>query len=345
MKALRWHGQKDLRIEDLPKPAMKDNQVRIAIKWCGICGSDLHEYTSGPITIPADKPNPTTGEKAPLVIGHEFAGEVIEVGKDVTRFAVGDRVTAEPIISPFGYHGEYNLNPYAGFIGMNGGGGGFSEELCANEYQVFRLPDNVSYEQGALVEPAAVGFYAVTLSTVKAGDKVAVFGCGPIGLFIIESLKIAGASQIYAVEMNPDRRQMAVDIGAIPIDPAACNPVEEVMKQAGCLMDVVFEVTGVVPVFEQALDLTKLGGELKVVSVWEKNVSFNLTKVVHAERKITGVAAYRHTFQKILDLMAIGHFSADRYVTSKIKLDNVIEEGFEKLLKSKSDIKILVEPN
>ena len=97
MKALRWHGQRDLRLENIEEPAAKPGKVKIKVEWCGICGSDLHEYTAGPIFIPEGTPHPITGEKAPIVMGHEFSGQVVEVGEGVTKFKAGDRVTVEPI--------------------------------------------------------------------------------------------------------------------------------------------------------------------------------------------------------------------------------------------------------
>ena len=220
MKAARWHNRNDVRVEELEIPQPKANQIKIEVKYCGICGSDLHEYLGGPIFIPVDKPHPYTGEKAPLVMGHEFSGEVVEVGPEITKFKVGDRVTVEPIHAKDGLKGKYNLDPNLNFIGLAGGGGGFSEYVVVNEDQAHKLPENVDFEQGALTEPAAVGLYAVRQSRIKAGDTAAVFGCGPIGLLVIDALRAAGASRIYAVELSPERQAKAKELGAIIVDPA-----------------------------------------------------------------------------------------------------------------------------
>jgi (R,R)-butanediol dehydrogenase/meso-butanediol dehydrogenase/diacetyl reductase len=154
MKALRWHGVKDLRLENIDEPRPEQGKVKIKVEWCGICVSDLHEYTAGPIFIPAQAPHPLTGEKAPVVMGHEFSGQVVEVGEGVTRYKAGDRVVVEPIYA-CGHceackQGKYNLCDQMGFLGLAGGGGGFSEYVTAEEYMVHAIPDSISYEQGAL---------------------------------------------------------------------------------------------------------------------------------------------------------------------------------------------------
>ncbi len=262
MKALRWHNQKDVRLEDIDEPVIKPNQVKMKVKWCGICGSDLHEYLGGPIFIPVDNPHPLTGEVAPVTMGHEFSGEVVEVGPEVKDYQVGDRVVVEPIFATHGHQGAYNLDKQMGFLGLAGGGGGLSEYVAVDEELLFKLPDSLSYEQGALVEPSAVALYAVRSSKVKAGDKVAVFGCGPIGLLVIEALKAAGATEIYAVELSPERQAKAEELGAIVVDPSKVDDtVEEIRRLTDGGVEVAFEVTGVPVVLRQAIQSTDIGGE------------------------------------------------------------------------------------
>lgn len=205
MKALRWHNQKDIRLENIEEPQVAQGKVKIKVKWCGICGSDLHEYLGGPIFIPVDQPHPLTNEIAPVTLGHEFSGEIVEIGEGVSDYQVGDRVVVEPIFATHGHQGAYNLDENMGFLGLAGGGGGFSEYVSVDTELLHKLPDELSYEQGALVEPSAVALYAVRSSKVQAGDTAAVFGCGPIGLLVIEALKAAGATDIYAVELSPER--------------------------------------------------------------------------------------------------------------------------------------------
>lgn len=345
MKALRWHGVKDLRLENIVEPKPAKGEVKIKVEWCGICGSDLHEYTAGPIFIPLET-HPLSGDKAPVVMGHEFSGQVVEVGEGVTRANVGDRVVVEPIYAcgtcEACKQGKYNLCDKMGFYGLAGGGGGFSEFASVPEVMIHKIPESVSYEQGALVEPSAVALHAVRSSKLKVGDKAAVFGTGPIGLLVIEALKASGASEIYAVELSEERKQKAAELGAIVIDPKEYDAVEEIHKRTNGGVEVSFEVTGVPPVLTQAINATRIGGETMIVSIFEKEASIHPQNIVLKERTVTGIIGYRDVFPAVISLMAQGYFPADKLVTKRIKLDEVIDEGFEGLLRERNQVKILV---
>lgn len=345
MKALRWHGVKDLRLENITEPKPAKGEVKIKVEWCGICGSDLHEYTAGPIFIPLET-HPLSGDKAPIVMGHEFSGQVVEVGEGVTRASVGDRVVVEPIYAcgtcEACKQGKYNLCDKMGFYGLAGGGGGFSEFAAVPEVMIHKIPESVSYEQGALVEPSAVALHAVRSSKLKVGDKAAVFGTGPIGLLVIEALKASGASEIYAVELSEERKQKAAELGAIVIDPKQYDAVEEIHKRTNGGVEVSFEVTGVPPVLTQAINATRIGGETMIVSIFEKEASIHPQNIVLKERTVTGIIGYRDVFPAVISLMAQGYFPADKLVTKRIKLDEVIDEGFEGLLRERNQVKILV---
>lgn len=346
MKALRWHGLKDLRLENIEEPVAQKGKVKIKVEWCGICGSDLHEYTAGPIFIPAEAPHPITGEQAPIVMGHEFSGQVVEVGEGVTRIKVGDRVVVEPIYScgtcEACKQGKYNLCSTMGFYGLAGGGGGFSEYAAVEEYMVHKIPDSISYEQGALVEPSAVALHAVRQSKLKVGDTAVVFGAGPIGLLVIEALKASGAAEIYAVELSPERKQKAAELGAIVIDPIEYDAVAEIHSRTNGGVDSAFEVTGVPPVLTQAINATKIGGEIMIVSIFEREAPIKPNHIVMKERTMKGIIGYRDVFPAVISLMEKGYFPADKLVTKRIVLDEVMEHGFEALLKEKNQVKILV---
>ena len=344
MKAARWYKQKDVRVEEVEIPKVGEQQIKIAVKYCGICGSDLHEYLGGPIFIPVGTPHPYTKEVAPITMGHEFSGEVVETGAGITKFKVGDRVTVEPIVAKDGLKGKYNLDPNLTFIGLGGGGGGFSEFVVVNEDQAHKLPDNIDYEQGALTEPAAVALYAVRQSKFRAGDKVAVFGCGPIGLLIVDALRAGGATEIYAVELSPERQEKAKKLGAIIVDPSKVDGVKEIREKTNGGVDVSYEVTGVPKVLQQALEVPQKDGELMVVSIWETTAPIHPNEIVIQEKTVKGVIAYRDVFPNVLQLMGQGYFSKDLLVTKHIKVDDIVNEGFEALVKEKSQVKILVSP-
>lgn len=349
MRAAVWHQARDLRVEEVPLPEIADpHSVRVKVAACGICGSDLHEYAAGPIFIPVEAPHPISGDQAPIVMGHEFAGEVVAVGDKVTRVRPGDRVAIEPILSPNrdGAYllDAYNLSPLLGFHGLSGGGGGFSQFTVVGEHMLHRMPDDLSWEQGALVEPAAVALHAVRKSGLKAGDSAVVFGTGPIGLMVIEALKAAGAASIQAVEVSEARRRKAEQLGAIVHDPTAGDVVAAIQDTSAGGTDFAFEVTGIPSVLSQCIDATHPGGEIVIVSIWESTASFQPNTLVIKERTMRGIIAYRHVYPAVMALMQRGYFRAEDLVTDRIDLDDVVDKGFEQLLNDKSQIKIMVTP-
>ena len=179
----------------------------------------------------------------------------------------------------------------------------------------------------------------------SAGDTAVIFGLGPIGLLIVEALRAAGASKIYAVELSPERQAKAEELGAIVVRPEEGETVvEAIHRLTGGGADVSYEVTGVPVVLGQALAAVHKAGECMVVSIWEREASINPNEFAIQEKSLKGIIAYRHIFPKVLELMEQGYFPADKLVTKKIKLENIVEEGFVELTQDKSQIKILVQP-
>ncbi|WP_113913343.1 2,3-butanediol dehydrogenase [Roseovarius dicentrarchi] len=347
MKAALWYAAKDIRVEDIDEPQVKPGHVKLKVAWTGICGSDLHEYLAGPIFIPADEKHPLSGEKAPITMGHEYCGEITELGDGVEGFEVGDRVAIEPI-----YHcgkcdacrdGLYNLCQDMGFMGLSGGAAGFAGYSVVPAGMAHKMPDGLSMEQGALVEPAAVALHAVRVSALKAGDTAAVFGAGPIGLLVVEALRAAGASKVYVVEPSPERREKAMELGAtVALDPGEVDVVAEIRDASGGGVNVAFEVTGVSAVFKQCIDVTRYEGQALIVSIWEGEASLNPNDVVLSERNIKGTIGYRNVYPAVMELMTRGYFQAENLVTKRIELDDIVAEGFDVLSSEKSQVKILV---
>lgn len=296
IKALRYHGQKDIRLDTIPAPAVSPGKVLIAPKFCGICGTDLHEYLSGANLIPKPgHPHPITNETYPLTIGHEFSGEVLDVGEGVTTVRKGDRVCVQPII----YDGDcfscerglQNCCDRNGFIGLSGWGGGLAETTIAPESAVKKLPDNVSYEVGALIEPLAVGWHSVDISPYREGDSALVLGGGPIGLAIIQVLRGRGCKNIIVSEVSSKRREFALKFGAHhgidPIDEDMPNRVKELTGGLGA--DVGFDAAGVQVAVDTAFVALKARGTLVNIAVWDKKAQLPMNEVVFRERSYMGV--------------------------------------------------------
>ncbi|TKH03459.1 2,3-butanediol dehydrogenase [Peribacillus simplex] len=348
MKAAVWHDIRKVQVEEVKEPKIEPGMVKISVKWCGICGTDLHEYLAGPIFLPTE-PHPLTDENVPLILGHEFSGEVIEVGEGVSRVKVGDRVAVEPILScgtcNSCKNGRYNTCDKIGFHGLSGGGGGFSETTMVKEAMVHKIPNNMTYEQGALVEPTAVAVHAVRESNLRAGDTCVVFGTGPIGLLVIQAAKLAGASCIIAVEISEERQKMARELGVhYTINPLKEDVVQTIHQITDGGADVCFEVTGVEPCINYAINSSKTDGQVIVVSIWESPVSIHLNHFVLKERQLKGAMCYRDIFPAVIQLISEGRLEVNPLITRKINLNNIAEEGFDELVKNKSHIKILVSP-
>ena len=195
-------------------------------------------------------------------MGHEFSGIVGEVGADVSRIDVGDRVTVEPNIPRddclYCEDGKYHLCKNAVAVGFHTGAGGFAENAVVPEQQVHVLPDEVSLEEGALVEPLAVGLHAVRQSGLSVGDTVDVFGCGPIGLTAISAADAAGARRIFASEQNGTRRDVAVELGAdVGINPIEEDVVEIIREQTPDGVDIALEFAGISSAFNSAVRSTR----------------------------------------------------------------------------------------
>ncbi|WP_423747433.1 2,3-butanediol dehydrogenase (plasmid) [Haladaptatus sp. SPP-AMP-3] len=354
MRAARYYGPSDVRVEEIEPDTAGSNDVRVEIAACGICGSDLGEYVGGPITIP-DEPHPVTGERLPITIGHEMGGTVTEVGEGVD-IEVGTHVVVNPIIwcgeCRYCDEGKYRLCESGGFVGLSGGGGGFAENIVVSAETVVPVPDDIPPHLAALVEPFTVGVHAVQRSGLRAGDSAAVFGSGPIGLTVVQAAVAAGAGPVYVSEPRASRRSLAKECGADEvIDPTDADPVETIRKHTDGGVDVSFEVAGVEPSVNQSLAAVKSGGTTTIVSIFEETIEIDLNDIVMPETTVVGTAAYQggplsgQEFRTTMRNFETGVFDPTPLVTSEIELENIVRDGFERLLDAESEeIKILVRP-
>ncbi len=352
MKAAVWYGRQDVRIEDVagppPPPA---GQVQVEVAWCGICGTDLHEYMGGPVYIPVDKPHSLTSVQAPVIIGHEMSGRVIAVGEGVQDFAVGDRVVACPIIGcqrcRWCRSGSMAQCDQVAFLGTSWSGGALAERLNLYAYQCYHLPDTISDEVGALVEPFSATVRAVATGEIGPNDNVAIVGAGPIGLMALMAAILRGAKRVVAVEVAQRRKDTALKLGATDvIDPAKEDAEQRALElTAGEGFDVVVECAGQPVTALLAAKLTRTRGRLIVMGVFEKPAPIDLTDLVFREKTVTGSMSGYGLYDETIRMMMDERFKGEELITARISLDELVEKGFHGLLYEKeSNVKTLVSP-
>jgi len=340
LKALRWYGRRDLRYEDVPEPSPGEGQLKIKVTFAGICGTDLKEYATGPHMIPPSR--------MPLTPGHEFSGKVAAVGKGVSDFKIGDRV------SGVGYYycgecyvckkGLYNLCVNQGFTGLSTDGC-MAEYFVAPTYACYKLPDEVSFEYGALVEPLAVALHAVRQGKVNPGDTVAIVGDGAIGLCVLLAARAAGASEVYLVSKHRGRGELAEKLGAtavIYINDG--NPVQKFMDiTGGPGADATIECVGRPDTPQLTAELTRRGGTAVITGVFEQPGTFDFSTITFTEINMVGSSIYVHEGRTAINLMTDKRIDPGCLITSIVPLKDGAKLGFERLISDKdANIKVLL---
>lgn len=347
MKAARWYAAKDIRVEETSIPSPNDDQVKIEVKFTGICGSDLHEYTHGPQLIPVDEPYSLNEHQGTTTLGHEFSGIVEEVGKNVKNVKKGDRVTVEPIFrnpeSPFIASGEYNLSEPLGFVGLTSNGG-FAKYTIVEDYMVHKMPDSMTFEQGAIVEPAAVAAYGLKQSGMKMGDTVFVAGAGPIGLLTVQVALASGASRIFVSDISENRLKKAKEVGATHVFDARDKDIpQRIREKTGHGVDIFIDAAGVQASFDTGINSLRNGGTAVLVALFMNKVEHDALDQAMRELTIKGIIGYRNIFPEVIALISSGRLPVEKLVTSTIALNDIVEKGFEALIKDPSEVKILVD--
>ncbi|GAA4728606.1 2,3-butanediol dehydrogenase [Modestobacter marinus] len=351
MRAARYHGRGDIRIEEVPAPELRPGTVAIDVAWCGICGTDLHEYLEGPIFIPPPgAPQPVSGESIPIVLGHEFSGTVRALGDGVDDLSVGERVVVEPYIirddvdtSP---GRPYQLSPDMNFIGLGGRGGGLSEQIVVQRRWVHPVGD-VPLDQAALIEPLAVGHHAYVRSGAGPGDVALVGGAGPIGLLLAALLTAEGLT-VLITEVSAARKAKAAETEVAPhvLDPTEVDVAERVRELTdGRGADVCFECTSVNAVLDTLIDAVRPGGVVVNVSIWGHPAQVDMQKLVLKEIDLRGTIAYAGDHPATIELVRSGKVDLAPFITARIPLEDLVAEGLDALVHHKdSQVKILVHP-
>ncbi|WP_454253075.1 2,3-butanediol dehydrogenase [Pseudomonas sp. Marseille-Q7302] len=353
MKAARFHAARDIRVEDVPAPGEPGpTQVLVKNQFCGICGTDLHEYLGGPIFIPT-APHSYTGGKVPQILGHEYSGVVEAVGSQVTAVKPGDRVSIQPMVSPrddyYGRRGQYQLSEQLAIIGLSHPWGGMAEYSLVEDYNAIPMPDDLSTEHAALIEPTAVTVYATHRGGVKPGDSVLVAGAGPIGQLQVLAARAAGATRIFLVDLNDNRLEMAHRLmeGLITLNPGSTDVLREIRARTagGVGVDVAFECVGAEAPLGLCLEAVRRQGVVVQVGMQGKPPALDGFTLTYKDVDLRGSWCYSTLmWPQVAALIASGQLPAEKVVTRHIALDDVVEQGFEALLdKAGTQLKILIE--
>jgi (R,R)-butanediol dehydrogenase/meso-butanediol dehydrogenase/diacetyl reductase len=353
VRAARFHGQRDLRLEDVPSPNhVGPGEVLVRPLWCGICGTDLHEFAAGPIVTPRE-PHPLTGAMLPQIMGHEFSAVVEDVGAAVTSVGPGDRVAIMPLISCgrcyYCRRGIGQLCDRMAATGLSSAWGGLAERAVVQEYQVARLPEGVTDIQGALIEPGAVALYGVERGRVGMGDTVLVTGGGPIGALSALAAGAAGAARVFLSEPNERRRALADTLGLDDVlDPGAVD-VPALMRDLtdGRGVDVAIEAAGSEPSLQTCLAAVRKRGTVAQVALHTGPARIEPFRLALDEVTLVGTWCFdTWDWPKVIALVESGRYPVEKVVTHRIDLDSVVSDGFERLLDPGGDaVKVLVAPD
>jgi (R,R)-butanediol dehydrogenase / meso-butanediol dehydrogenase / diacetyl reductase len=352
MKAAVWHGRQDVRIENVREPAAPPpGQVQVKVAWCGICGTDLHEYLGGPLYIPFDQPHPLTGVQAPVIIGHEMSGEVVAVGKGVEDFTVGDRIAACPIIGcgkcRWCRTDSMAQCDHVAFLGTSWTGGALAERLNLNAYQCYHLNDAINDEVGALVEPFSATVRAVAQGDPGPEDSVAIVGAGPIGLMALMAASVRGVKRVVVLETAARRIEAAKLCGADTVIDVKQENAEKLALEItnGQGFDLVIECAGQPASVSLAAKLTRTRGRLVIMGVFEKPAAIDFTDLVFREKTISGSMSGYGLYDETIRIMADARFRPDLLITGCIGLGDLVAKGYYGLLHEKDKhVKLLVRP-
>lgn len=336
MKVAVMEGIGKMGFEERDIPSPKADEVLVKLDYVGICGSDLHYYETGAIGDYVVEP--------PFVLGHEPGGVVVEVGKDVRHLKVGDRVALEPGKTcghcEFCKQGKYNLCPDVVFFATPPVDGVFQEYVAHEAALCFKLPENVSTLEGALIEPLAVGFHAAIQGDAHLGQKAVVMGAGCIGLVTMMALKARGVSEVYVVDIMEKRLNKALELGADGVINGAKENVEDRTLELtdGKGMDLVVETAGTEITTRQAIRIAKKGSNIVLVGYSKTGeMTLPMSFVLDKELTFKTVFRYRHIYPMAIDAVASGKVNLKGIVTDIFPLDDA-QKAMDYSVNNKADI-------
>ncbi|MBS4206870.1 NAD(P)-dependent alcohol dehydrogenase [Bacillus sp. FJAT-50079] len=341
MKAAVLDRPHSIHIKQVHIPTIKNDEVLVKVHCIGVCGSDIHYYNHGKIGRYV--------VKEPIILGHELAGEIVEVGPLVSNVAVGDRVAIEPGVAcgrcSFCKNGRYNLCPDVVFMATPPVNGAWAEYIAIRSDFAFKIPDEMSFEEGALLEPLSVGIHAMRRGKVGPEDSIFISGLGPIGLLTIEAAKIFGVTKIYTSDPIQYRREKALEMGATAaFDPLETDIIEEIKMRNGKAADVVIETSGNQHAISSAIKIADRGGRVVLVGLPIVNdIVFDVPYIVDSEIDISGVFRYANTYPIAIQHLQSSKSKIEKIITQKFKLTE-IKEAVE-FARSEKGIKVMIYTN
>ncbi len=337
MKAAVFHGPRDIRIEDVPEPEVEPDGIIVKVRVCGICGSDLHPYK-------------TSSDK--VILGHEVSGDVVAVGSNVTHLKEGDRVAGIGIRPcEFCYwcqQGKADLCLHTQWQGNPPMEGAFAEYTSIPHVQfgdfvtAVKLPDSMSYEQGATIEPLSIAQFSIASTGVQPDDSVIIIGAGMIGLCCLEVCRAIGVKKILVSGRRSSRLQLARDGGASVVVDAATENVPAAMQgfTAGAGADVVLECAGVQETFEQSIAVLRKSGKVAMIGVFEQPLNWTPNYAIYKNTTLVGCLG--EDLPGAVDLLSTGRASTDQFITHRFTLDDT-KEALETALTADDAVKVMVE--
>ena len=324
MKALVLEEYNKFVYTDVDEPQPAFGEVLIRVKACGICGSDVHGMDGS-----------TGRRQPPVIMGHEASGIIVKTGEGVSRWKEGDRVTFDSTVYPlndwYTLKGRYNLSEGREVVGVSPKEykrhGALAEYLVIPQHILHKIPDNVSFEQAAMVEPAAVAAHAIRISNINVGDSAVVVGSGMIGTFVVCLLKAAGATPVIAVDVDDEKLNMAAKYGADITINAQNQSVAEIVRKhtKGRGADFGFEVVGISATVNTLIDVIRKGGTAVLVGNLTPVIEFPLQKVVTSEIKVLGSCAICGEYEIVLDMIASGALCVDDMISAVAPLSEGAE--------------------
>jgi len=334
MRAARLLGPNQMVMQELPEPVLGNKDVLVQVKYAGICGTDYSIYSGESSFVKNGM------VKFPLTMGHEWSGVVSKLGADVEKLNIGDRVVGDTAVSCGScfecIKGEYIQCVNSHAVGtVNAIDGAFADFIVMPERHLFLLPDNVSFKQGAIVEPIATGMYAVKRGGVRPGDIVLVHGTGPIGLAAVQLSKISGAAKVILSGRNDFKlnigKQLGADMTVNILKDNLGNLVKDVTHGKG--PDVIIEASGAVSALKESMGMVRPGGTISLVAFYDQNIeNFDIDSLILNDVKLVSVAGSPVLAMTVLKLMEHGRINMDKIITHEFNLNDIVNvlQGMEK---------------